>query len=50
MQGSEALLMFLPPDAKQADHFAMIPITREQLVAEYYGEQVPSIKGADYGA
>lgn len=44
MESSAALLMFLPPDAKQADHFAMIPITREQLATEYYGEQVPSIK------
>ena len=47
MQGSGALLMFLPPAAKQSDHFAMIPITREQLIAEYYGGEVPSIKAAD---
>ena len=44
MNSSGALLMFLPPDAKQTTRFAMIPITTEQLMNEYYGAQVPSIR------
>lgn len=44
MNSSRALLMYLPPGAKQTDHFTMFPITREQLMNEYYGVQVPSIK------
>jgi hypothetical protein len=36
MPYSNALLMFLPPDARQTDRFSMIPITREQLIIEYY--------------
>ena len=47
MSKSDALLMFLPPNAKQTDHFAMIPITREQLMNEYYGAQIPSIREAN---
>lgn len=48
MTGSGALLMFLPPNANQTDHFAMIPITREQLMNEYYGAQIPSIRETDF--
>lgn len=44
MPNSSALLMFLPPDAKPTDHFVMVPITREQLMNEYYGEQILSIR------
>ncbi|MGG6268347.1 restriction endonuclease [Leptolyngbya sp. AN03gr2] len=44
MPSSGALLMFLPPDSRQTDRFAMIPINREQLMNEYFGEQIPSIR------
>lgn len=39
-----AVLMFRHPDAKPIDPFMSIPITREQLIAEYYGESVSSIR------
>lgn len=44
MDSSGAVLMFLPPNTKQTDYFVPIPITREQLITEYYGENVPSIR------
>lgn len=43
MDSSGAVLMFLPPDAKQSDYLQPVPITREQLMSQYYGENVPSI-------
>lgn len=47
MTSSGAVLMFLPPDATQADPFIPIPITREQLIAGYYGESIPTIRKQD---
>ena len=43
LDSSDAVLMFLPPDAKQSDYFLPIPINREQLMFQYYGEKIPSI-------
>lgn len=36
------VLMFLPPGVKQTVSFIPIPITREELISEYYGENIPS--------
>ena len=38
------VLMFLSPDAKQSDYFSPILITKEQLMYQYYGEKISSIK------
>ena len=46
--GKGAVLMYLPPDAKQSDYFWSIPITRKQLMSQYYGENIPSINESDF--
>ena len=43
MNSAGATLMFFPPDGKESDNFSPVPITREQLMYQYYGENVPSI-------
>ncbi|NIE81145.1 restriction endonuclease [Asaia sp. As-1742] len=39
-----AAILFLPPGAIEGAGFAMMAISREQLISEYYGAPVPSIK------
>jgi hypothetical protein len=45
MRGHGAMIMFLPPDPVEDAPFASILITRNQLMREYYGAFVPSVKG-----
>jgi Restriction endonuclease len=47
MTNADLMLMFLLPNAGEDEHFIQIPITREQLMNEYYGEQIPSIRNQD---
>jgi hypothetical protein len=44
VKNSGAVIMFRPPDAQQSDPFIPIPITREQIITEYYGKSVASIR------
>ncbi|WP_228025117.1 hypothetical protein [cf. Phormidesmis sp. LEGE 11477] len=44
MTNSGAVIMFRPPDAQQSDPFIPIPITREQIIDEYYGKGVASLR------
>jgi len=47
MRGHGAMILFLPPGAKGDANFVGIPISRQQLVEEYYDAQVPRLKGED---
>ncbi|GAB6847070.1 hypothetical protein [Paraburkholderia kururiensis] len=47
MRGHGAMILFLPPGAKDDANFVGVPISRQQLVEEYYGAQVPRIKRED---
>ena len=44
MKNSGAVIMFRPPNAKRSDPFIPIPITREQIITEYYGKMVASLR------
>lgn len=42
--GAGAALCMLPPGARQDADFIFIPVSRENLIIEYYGEPIPSIE------
>lgn len=45
MRGHGAMILFLPPGAKDDASFVGMPISRQQLIDEYYGANVPRLNG-----
>lgn len=43
LSSSDAVLMFPPPDIERTDYLFPVKITREQLMWQYYGKNIPSI-------
>lgn len=44
MKGASAAILYKPPGAELGSPFISLPADRASLVAEYYGESIPSIK------
>lgn len=44
MKGFGAAVLFAPPGALKDNPFITLPASREDLIAEYYKGEIPSIK------